>query len=538
MRPGRGGDQLCGVRAVSPLAHGPFRRYFAGQALSLVGDGLVPLTIAFAALEVGGPGALGLVLAANRVPIAVLVLLGGALGDRWDRRAVLVGADVARCATQAISGLLLLSGHAGVATLVGLQALAGIGTAVFTAASQGLVPALVPEALLQRANALLGLASNCAKIGSISAAGALVATVGPGVALLVDAGTFAASAISLMLLRLPGSARRVGRASVWRDVRDGARRVAGTPWLRTLLGYSALLQALVIGPHMVAGPLLAAQVYGGAGVWATIGMVQALGSLAGGAVALRWRPRRPLLAATSAGLLMAPYLAAFAVGAPVWLVAILAAAVGAQGALFLTLQTTTVQRHIPEGERSRAAAWTQLGNLVLLPGSLALAGPVAAVVGGRARCCWPGRVGWWSLPWRCAPTGRCGRSAPTHRPSLAEQRKRARPWCLRTRRHRRHGEQPERRRPVSIPGSRSGRAPARSAGHDAHRGRRGAAALCGRCRRCGPSLRARVPSRGGWRSARGRRRAGRAYEIGLRTWSRYVAIWPRGMRAYAPFSGC
>lgn len=73
-----------------------FRRYLLGQAASAFGDSLVPLTIAFAALEVAGPGGLGLVLAANRLPVAVLVLVGGALGDRWPRRALMVGADVLR----------------------------------------------------------------------------------------------------------------------------------------------------------------------------------------------------------------------------------------------------------------------------------------------------------------------------------------------------------------------------------------------------------------------------------------------------------
>lgn len=351
--------------------------------MSLLGDGLVPLTIAFAALQVAGPGALGLVLAANRVPIAVLVLFGGVLGDRWNRRTIMIGADVLRCATQAVTGLLLVTGHATVAALVALQALAGVGTALFTPAAQGLVPSLVSSEALQRANALLGLASNTTKLASISAAGVLVATLGPGLALMLDAGTFAASAVSLALLRLPADARRVERSSVAHDVRDGARRVATTPWLRTLLGYSALLQALVIGPHMVAGPLLAAHAYGGAGAWAVIGVVQALGSILGGAVALRWQPRRPLLAALSASLLMVPYLALFATEGPLWLVASLAAGVGAQGAFYLTLQATTIQQQVPEGERSRVFAWAQLGNLVLLPASLAVAGPVAAVVGPR-----------------------------------------------------------------------------------------------------------------------------------------------------------
>lgn len=107
-----------------------FRYYFTGQVLSTFGDSLVPLTIAFAALQVGGPAALGLVLAANRVPIAVLVLFGGALGDRWDRRRVMIGADVLQCGAQAAAGVLLVCGVADVAHLVVLQALAGVGTAL------------------------------------------------------------------------------------------------------------------------------------------------------------------------------------------------------------------------------------------------------------------------------------------------------------------------------------------------------------------------------------------------------------------------
>ena len=108
-------------------SHG-FVATVTGQALSLVGDGLVPLTIAFASLQVAGPGALGVVLAANRVPIAVLVLFGGVLGDRWNRRAVMVGADLLRVGTQMVTGLLLITGQAGVVSLVALQALAGEGS--------------------------------------------------------------------------------------------------------------------------------------------------------------------------------------------------------------------------------------------------------------------------------------------------------------------------------------------------------------------------------------------------------------------------
>lgn len=368
---------------MNPLRCGQFRRYFAGHTLSTFGDSLVPLTLAFAALQVGGVWALGLVLAANRVPIAALVLFGGVLGDRWNRRTVMLGADLLRAGTQIASGLLLITGHAGLWHLVVLQALAGAGTAVFVPAASGLVPALVPAERLQQANALLGLAGNVNKVLAISTAGVLVATAGPGVALLVDAATFAASALALASLRIPPGHRATGRTSLSADVAAGARLVWQTRWLRTLLGYAALLQALVIGPHMVAGPLLAAEVYGGAGAWAAIGVVQAIGSIAGGMAALRWQPRRPLVSAVALGLLMVPYLAAFALAAPLWLVAAAAVLVGAQGSVFLAVQATALQDHVPAEARSRVAAWSQLGNLVLLPASLAAAGPLVDELGGR-----------------------------------------------------------------------------------------------------------------------------------------------------------
>lgn len=165
---------------MTPLRCALFRRYFAGHTLSAVGGSLVPLTLAFAALQVGGVWALGLVLAANRVPIAALVLSGGALGDRWNRRTVMLGADLLRTGTQIASGLLLITGHAGLWHLVVLQALAGAG--VYMPATSGLVPALVPAERLQQANALLA-----------------------------DAATFAASAVALASLRIPAGHRTVNR---------------------------------------------------------------------------------------------------------------------------------------------------------------------------------------------------------------------------------------------------------------------------------------------------------------------------------------
>ncbi|MER6103736.1 MFS transporter [Streptomyces sp. NPDC001832] len=367
---------------MSVLRHTRFRRYLFGQAASMFGDSLVPLTIAFAALDVAGPGGLGVVLAANRIPVAVLVLAGGALGDRWPRRGLMVGADVLRCAVQVASGVLLVTGQAGLAELVVLQALAGVGTALFVPAASGLVPSLVDEDQVQAANAALGMVGNVNKVLSISVAGVLVASVGPGMALLVDAVTFAVSAVSLAGLPIPATVHRAARTGLWREIRDGARLVVSMRWLSVLLVYGALLQALVIGPHMVAGLLMAERHYGGAAGWAAIGVVQAVGSIVGGAVAMRWRPHRPLVAGLAVGFLMVPYLVVLALGGPLWLVCALAVLVGGQGSVYLAVQAAQVQQRVPDAARSRVAAWSQMGNLVALPASLAVTGPLAAHLGG------------------------------------------------------------------------------------------------------------------------------------------------------------
>ena len=360
-----------------------FRRYLLGQTVSLFGDSLVPLTIAFAALHVAGPAGLGVVLAANRIPVATLMLAGGVLGDRWDRRKLMVGADILRCTAQAASGTLLAIGHAGLVTLAALQALAGAGTALFVPAASGLVPSLVGEERVQEANALLSLISNINKVLSIAVAGALVAMVGPGVTLLADAATFAVSAYLLAGLSLPAAARHAAvRRGLWQEVRDGVQLVTSARWLAVLLSYGALLHLLVIGPHMVAGPLLAERLYGGAAGWALIGVVQAAGAVAGAALVLRWKPRQPLVASVALGALMTPYLVAFALGGPLWLVCVLAALVGAQGTAALTLHTAQVQQRMPDAARSRVAAWSQMGGLVALPTGAAIAGILAAHVGG------------------------------------------------------------------------------------------------------------------------------------------------------------
>src|SRR5919107_2664789 len=180
-----------------------FRLLFAGQALSVVGDRMTQVVLPFAVLSIGGSVTeVGIVAAAAMVPFIVLSLVGGVAADRLDRRRILLISDVVRMLCQATAGLLLVSGVAEVWHLAVLMALFGAGDAFFSPAFTGLLPLTIAEPHhLQPANALRGMSFSTGSILGPMLGGALVALVGEGGALLVDAATFAVSVAGLLPLR-------------------------------------------------------------------------------------------------------------------------------------------------------------------------------------------------------------------------------------------------------------------------------------------------------------------------------------------------
>jgi len=115
---------LAALRS-GPLAEREFRLLFTGQTMSMIGDGIAPIAIAFAVLDLTGSATdLGLVLTASYLPMAAFLLVGGVWADRLPRRMVMLASDAVRATTQAIAGTLLLTG--GLVGLSLLQILAGV----------------------------------------------------------------------------------------------------------------------------------------------------------------------------------------------------------------------------------------------------------------------------------------------------------------------------------------------------------------------------------------------------------------------------
>jgi MFS family permease len=363
----------------------PFRLLFAGQALSVVGDRITPVAIAFAVLAIGSPTDLGIVLAAGGIPFGLFAIAGGVLSDRVGRRGVMLTSDVVRAVSQTLTAALLLSGRAEVWMLAVLSAVYGTSAAVFMPALMGLIPQTVAPGRVQDANALLGVTRSVASIAGPAVAGLILAWSGPGLAIAVDAATFAVSAACLLALR-PRPVAPAGEPveGFVAQLRAGWREVRSRSWLRFGLVAMAAYHVLVLPAVFVLGPELSVQELDGADSWATIVTCFGVGTVAGNVVALRLRLQRPVLVA-AVGLVGACTQAAIigsGLGTPGIAAGLLLAGVGVS--LFFTLWDTSIQEQVPAHAVSRVSSYDFAVSLGLMPLGMALAGPLAGALGLHA----------------------------------------------------------------------------------------------------------------------------------------------------------
>ena len=362
------------------LEERPFRLLFAGQAVSLLGDGMVGVALAFAVLELTGSATdLGIVLAARTIPLVLFLLAGGVWADRLPRRALMVTSDLVRLAAHGAMAALLLAGAAQVWSLAVLAAIAGAASAFFSPAITGIMPAVVSAERLQQANALRGLAEAAGRIAGPALAGVIVVATSPGWALAVDAATFGISAVFLALIPLPAHVA-VAAKSFLADLRDGWDDFRARTWLWTTVA-SVTVGNMLFAAYFVLGPLVAERELGGAGAWATIVTGFGAGLVAGGVVVLRYDPGRPALVATLAVALYTLPLAFLAIPAPAAVTA--AAGLLAGGGLVVanTLWETTQQRHVPPELLSRVSSYDWFGSLALVPVGMLMWGPIADQIG-------------------------------------------------------------------------------------------------------------------------------------------------------------
>ena len=255
----------------------------------------------------------------------------------------------------------------------------GAATSFFNPASMALVPETVPVAELQQASSLLGLPQSFFSIGGPAAAGVLIAVFGTGWLFAVDAATFLVSLICLALLRVPARAMPPP-ASFLADLGEGWHELAIRPWYWITLCAHACGN-FTLPAFFVLGPVIAARSLGGASAWGFISAGFGVGAIAGGLVALRVKPRRPLVVATLLTTLIALPPLALAFSDSVALITVALVVFAFEVVWSNSIFNSTIQALIPDQVRSRVDSYDMLISVVIMPVGYLVVGPLSSSIG-------------------------------------------------------------------------------------------------------------------------------------------------------------
>jgi hypothetical protein len=381
---------VSAVSALAPLRLRPFRLLVTGRVVSTLGNSVAPIALAFAVLDLThSAGQLGLVVGSRSLVNVLFILFGGVVADRLPRNLLMVGSGLAAGASQGGAAALILIHHATVPLLMGLGAINGMTAALSQPSSAALLPQTVPADLRKQANALSRLGSNSAMILGAPVGGLLVAGLGSGVGIAVDAATFLVASGCYALIRVPrvapadqpsastGGDRRPGLIA---GLREGWQGFVGRTWLWVVVVGFTFFNGATAASVGVLGPVVADHSIGRK-LWGFVLAAQTAGMIAGAFVAMRVKAARLLRYGVAAILPFAllPMFLALAPNVLVLMAVSVTAGLGIEQ--FGIAWETTMQENVPPDMLARVYSYDMLGSFIAIPAGEVAAGPAAQAFG-------------------------------------------------------------------------------------------------------------------------------------------------------------
>jgi len=367
----------------STLSHKYIKRFYLARFVSNLGNGMGPIALAFGILHLphGSAKELGFVLGAQVVALLCMLPFGGVIADKYGRIKICAISDV-------VGGLVLLVqvfyfhlGHVPIGALLFSNIGFGLMWGLFWPSLSGVLPALLPEEKFQQGNAINQFVGNFAMIAGTAVGGFLITAFGSTVALFIDALTFIFSGCVVMTFRKLTPAREETGASIREDMREGWRVFISFRWIViTVAGFSFLVMVWS-GAQDVLGPVIALKHFHGAKSWAFVITLESAGYIVGSLLGIKIKVTYPMRFLTAISVTLTGYLLLLARPAPLLLLAFGAFLWGITLDLWGALWGTAFQLTIPREALSRASAFDGLGTLLLRPVGLAIAAPLAAVLG-------------------------------------------------------------------------------------------------------------------------------------------------------------
>jgi MFS family permease len=357
-----------------------------GQGISSFGDAITNTALPILILALTGSGlAMGVVGVLSTLPDLVIGLPAGAYADRWDRRKMMLLADLGRAV---LTALIPISVWLGGPTLVlillvtfPLNVLRVLWLAAFTAA----VPGLVGRGQIARANAVFEAFFNVGWIVGPALAGILAATIGPGPTIAIDALTFAVSAISLLFVRRPlRPEARPTPTHLLVEIREGISYVSRQPTLRAVVALWTAISVIYAGLTSVLIFYITIDRDLGSDVVGLVLSAFAVGSLGGSLVAARmsFRAVGPVMLVGT--VVMGLTVVVVALDAPVPVLAGAACVAGLLDANVAVSYLTLRTQLSPDALLGRVGATARTVSVGLMPIGSLVAGILLDAIGGTA----------------------------------------------------------------------------------------------------------------------------------------------------------
>lgn len=352
-----------------------FAFYWLGQVFKVLGDRIYTIILPFVVFELGGNAAsIGQLFAAYMVPQLVFLLFGGVLLDRISRRVVLLAATLTKVLF--LLGLLFLLSNESLnmAYMYLLAAMTGLASALFLPATLSIIPEIVPEGDLTRANALKTIAWQAAGILGAPLGGLLVALVGLALSLAVNSMLFGLGLIFFFLMRVPNLAKATRKTHILGDLRLGYSYIFSVTWLWVTILVFSLVNIFISGTITVILPTLSKIQFSGASSLGMMLSAMAVGALTA-SVVIGQRGRLMRRGWWAYGGVVGCGLALVALGLvpllPVAIAVMFMLGVGLT--IFAIIWESSLQELVPTEVLGRVTSIDMLGSYALLPvGYLAL----------------------------------------------------------------------------------------------------------------------------------------------------------------------
>lgn len=379
-----------------PLRHRDFGLLWAGMSISIVGDGFYQVALAWQVyLLSDSPTALSLVGAAVTLPHVAFVLFAGVLSDRFERRKVLIVADLLRGLAVGIMGALAASNALELWHVIALSAVYGVGEALFGPAFTALVPDLVPHDELAQANSVDSIVRPLGLNMLGPALGGLVITLSSaGSALLLDAASFGVSIVALLAMRPRPVTARPDQSSV-QDIREGLSYVRQHTWIWGTLVAASVTLLFFMGPLRVLVPYVVKNYLRGEA--SDLGLVFAAGGvgsiLASLGFSQRGLPGQPVVLMFAGWSIATLGIAGFGLATTLWHAALISFVIYGTSTFSQLIWATLLGMYVPRELLGRVASLDWMLSIGLVPVSFVATGPIADAIGASQTLVLAGAIG-------------------------------------------------------------------------------------------------------------------------------------------------